>query len=86
MENLYRKTLMMNLHRCCLNASVQRKNVLSKKEKSRSQRNLRLFVISRIIPLNYRRGGSGAGWKTMFFLLQMVTMKHLQKYQKESRF
>ena len=44
------------------------------------------LLISRIIRLNCRRGGSGAGWKTMFFLLQMVTIKHLQKYQKESHF
>ncbi len=44
------------------------------------------LLISRIIPLNFQRGGCGASWKTMFFLLQMVTIKHLQKYQKESHF
>ena len=44
------------------------------------------LLISRIIPLSCLRDGCGAGWKTMFFLLQMVTIKHLQKYQKESHF
>ena len=50
MANLYRKTLTMSLHQCSSNASVTRKNALSKKAKSNALKSLRQLVrIMRLI-------------------------------------
>ena len=45
-----------------------------------------LLLISRIIRTCCPKGGCGASWKTMYFLSQTATIKHLQNHLMVSLF